>query len=295
MDQRKAAARSSVGCMISPKWSMAKNPTDTYKCWGFECQNFDYSHHFIITAKFPKDGDFGEPSATPSVPAVAFPMLPTPPPQQSDSPILSTPPATASQPPTPQPPTSQPPALPLTPQQPTSSRGGPILYDMIVVEPLPSKQHSFSTPSHTPSNAEPISYENALSRSNAPQWIQAMNEEMDSIHQNGTWNLEDLAPGGKSIGVKWVFKIKRDALNKFQGALLQRDIPKWQGWTLIKPLPLWSESTLYASLLLQLTWVCISSMQTARLRSSMVPQTSRYTVNRQKGSSQDIILTRSYA
>ena len=144
-------------------------------------------------------------------------MLPTPPPQQSDSPILSTPPATASQPPTPQPPTSQPPALPLTPQQPTSSRGGPILYDMIVVEPLPSKQHSFSTPSHTPSNAEPISYENALSRSNAPQWIQAMNEEMDSIHQNGTWNLEDLAPGGKSIGVKWVFKIKRDALNKFQG------------------------------------------------------------------------------
>ena len=77
-------------------------------------------------------------------------------------------------------------------------------------------------------------------------------------------------------------------------ALLQRDTPKWQGWTLIKPLPLWSGLTQYACCLLwQLIWVCISSMQTARLPSSMVSQTWRYTFSSLKASSQSIILTRS--
>ena len=184
--------------MISPKWSMAKDPTDTYKYWDFECQTFDYSHHLIITAKFSKDGDFGEPSAAPPVPAVAFLMPPT-------------------QHPIPQPPTSQPPALPLMPQQPTSSTQAPILYDMIVVEPPPADLKAFNTASQPLSNAaEPVSYQDALSRPDASQWIQAMDEEMDSIHYNGTWNLEDLPSGRRSIGVKWVFKVKRDALNKFQ-------------------------------------------------------------------------------
>jgi len=198
----KLAARSSMGCMISPKWSaLTQDPTATYKYWDFECQTFNFSHHLIITARFPKDGDFGEPSAAPPVPLVAFPTPTTTPPPS-------------------QPPASQPPELPLTPQQPPSQQppsppSEPVLYDMIVVEPLPSKRRAF-TASHAASSAEPISYDDALNRSDASQWIQAMNEEMDSIHQNGTWNLEDLPPGRKSIGVKWVFKIKRDALNNFQ-------------------------------------------------------------------------------
>ena len=150
---------------------MAKDPTDTYKYWDFECQTFDYSHHLIITAKFSKDGDFGEPSAAPPVPAVAFLMPPT-------------------QHPIPQPPTSQPPALPLMPQQPTSSTQAPILYDVIVVEPPPADLKAFNTASQPLSNAaEPVSYQDALSRPDASQWIQAMDEEMDSIHYNGTWNL----------------------------------------------------------------------------------------------------------
>jgi hypothetical protein len=37
-----------------------------------------------------------------------------------------------------------------------------------------------------------------------------MMEEMDSIKENGTWSLIDLPPGRKPIGVKWVFKVKRD-------------------------------------------------------------------------------------
>jgi hypothetical protein len=41
-------------------------------------------------------------------------------------------------------------------------------------------------------------------------WRKAMMEEMDSIEENGTWSLIDLPPGRKPIGVKWVFKVKRD-------------------------------------------------------------------------------------
>jgi hypothetical protein len=37
-----------------------------------------------------------------------------------------------------------------------------------------------------------------------------MMEEMESIKENGTWSLVDLPPGRKPIGVKWVFKVKRD-------------------------------------------------------------------------------------
>jgi hypothetical protein len=35
--------------------------------------------------------------------------------------------------------------------------------------------------------------------------------EMKSIEENGTWCLADLPPGCRAIGLKWVFKVKRDA------------------------------------------------------------------------------------
>jgi hypothetical protein len=43
-----------------------------------------------------------------------------------------------------------------------------------------------------------------------PSWRKTMMEEMDSIEENGNWSLVDLPPGRKTIGVKWVFKVKRD-------------------------------------------------------------------------------------
>jgi hypothetical protein len=41
-------------------------------------------------------------------------------------------------------------------------------------------------------------------------WRKVMMEEMDSIEENDTWSLVDLPPGRKLIGVKWVFKVKRN-------------------------------------------------------------------------------------
>ncbi|WJZ92354.1 hypothetical protein VitviT2T_011356 [Vitis vinifera] len=39
-------------------------------------------------------------------------------------------------------------------------------------------------------------------------WKEAINDEMDSILSNQTWELVDLPPGSKPIGCKWVFRRK---------------------------------------------------------------------------------------
>ncbi len=40
-------------------------------------------------------------------------------------------------------------------------------------------------------------------------WQQAMQEEIDSLNENKTWNLTDLPIGKHALGGKWVYKVKR--------------------------------------------------------------------------------------
>jgi hypothetical protein len=42
-------------------------------------------------------------------------------------------------------------------------------------------------------------------------WRQAMLDELASIEENDSWMLTDLPPGHRPIGLKWVFKTKKDA------------------------------------------------------------------------------------
>jgi hypothetical protein len=46
-----------------------------------------------------------------------------------------------------------------------------------------------------------------------------MVEEVKSIEGNATWELID-PPGSRPIGLKWVFKVKRDE----QGAIVKRNV-----------------------------------------------------------------------
>ena len=41
-----------------------------------------------------------------------------------------------------------------------------------------------------------------------------MKEELDSIVGNNTWQLCYLPEGHKPIGLKWVFKLKKDSMGK---------------------------------------------------------------------------------
>ncbi|GJT21914.1 ribonuclease H-like domain, reverse transcriptase, RNA-dependent DNA polymerase [Tanacetum coccineum] len=55
---------------------------------------------------------------------------------------------------------------------------------------------------------EPKNYKEALSDQKC---IEAMKVELDSINRNNTWELTTLPKGHKAIGLKWVFKTKKDA------------------------------------------------------------------------------------
>ena len=56
---------------------------------------------------------------------------------------------------------------------------------------------------------EPKTITEDLSGPKAKEWSKAMEEEMESMRTNQVWDLVDLPPGRKSIGNKWILKIKR--------------------------------------------------------------------------------------
>jgi hypothetical protein len=69
---------------------------------------------------------------------------------------------------------------------------------------------------------EPVALKEAESY---PQWRAAMQAEMDSIIENGTWHLADLPPRHRAIGLKWVYKVKKDAqgaIAKYQARLVAK-------------------------------------------------------------------------
>lgn len=55
---------------------------------------------------------------------------------------------------------------------------------------------------------EPTSYKQAAEEND---WKKAMKAEIEAIEQNNTWELTKLPHGSKSIGLKWVYKLKKDA------------------------------------------------------------------------------------
>ena len=47
-------------------------------------------------------------------------------------------------------------------------------------------------------------------------WYDAMKDEMNSMQNNGVWNLVEFPNGAKAIGCKWVFNTKRDSLGNIE-------------------------------------------------------------------------------
>lgn len=61
---------------------------------------------------------------------------------------------------------------------------------------------------------EPKSREQALSGPDKIKWKKVMDEEMDSLLRNNTWEIVPAPKDRKIVSNKWVFKIKRDAQGK---------------------------------------------------------------------------------
>ncbi|GKV30830.1 hypothetical protein SLEP1_g39605 [Rubroshorea leprosula] len=58
---------------------------------------------------------------------------------------------------------------------------------------------------------EPTSFKEACESVNFDQWRGAMEEEMESLHKNKTWDLVQLPEGRKAIGCRWIYKLKKDS------------------------------------------------------------------------------------
>ena len=71
-----------------------------------------------------------------------------------------------------------------------------------------------------------------------------MDAEMNSIQSNKTWELSALPVGHRAIGLKWVFKVKKDPdgnIIKHKARLVAKGYARREGWTLMRSLPQWPE------------------------------------------------------
>ena len=71
-------------------------------------------------------------------------------------------------------------------------------------------------------NEEPWNYEEAKE---LKAWRGACEDEIRSIVKNKTWSLVDLPPNCKAIGLKWIFKVKRNSdgsINKYKARLVAK-------------------------------------------------------------------------
>src|SRR5438045_9399076 len=79
---------------------------------------------------------------------------------------------------------------------------------------------------------EPMTYNQALSLPNANKWKAAMQEELESMWTNQVWDLVDLPAGRKTIGNKWVLKIKRNSdgsIERYKARLVAKGYNHMEG------------------------------------------------------------------
>ena len=79
---------------------------------------------------------------------------------------------------------------------------------------------------------EPKNVKEALSGPKAKEWIKAMEEEMESMNANQVQDLVDLPSGRRSIGNKWILKIKRKAngsIERYKARLVAKGYTQEEG------------------------------------------------------------------
>ena len=79
---------------------------------------------------------------------------------------------------------------------------------------------------------KPKTIQHAISGPKSKEWFEAMKEEMNSMESNRVWDLVDLPPSHKTIGNKWVLKIKHKAngtIDRYKAQLVAKGYTQQKG------------------------------------------------------------------
>ena len=79
---------------------------------------------------------------------------------------------------------------------------------------------------------EPTSFEEAMRSTEASKWQEAMEDELKSMSTNKVWDLENIPEGAKTVGCKWVYKVKRDSkgnIERYKARLVAKGFTQREG------------------------------------------------------------------
>ena len=78
---------------------------------------------------------------------------------------------------------------------------------------------------------KPKCYNEALQDENSSKWELAINDEMDSLLGNQTWELIELLEGTKALHNKWVYRIKNehDGSKRYKARLVVKGFQQKEG------------------------------------------------------------------
>ena len=78
---------------------------------------------------------------------------------------------------------------------------------------------------------EPECFQEVESHKDKQSWMKAMQEEMNSLHKNKTYELVELLKGKKALRNKWVFKLKKysEKLVKYKARLVVKGFSQKHG------------------------------------------------------------------
>ena len=79
---------------------------------------------------------------------------------------------------------------------------------------------------------DPTSYEEAMRSPHSSKWMKAMEDEIKSMSSKDVWDLENIPKGAKTVGCKWVYKIKYDSkgnIEKYRARLVAKGFTQREG------------------------------------------------------------------
>jgi len=79
---------------------------------------------------------------------------------------------------------------------------------------------------------DPTSFKEAMNNEHSSEWLDAMKDEMESMNANEVWDLVEIPKGAKTVGCKWVYKIKRDSkgnIERFKARLVAKSFTQREG------------------------------------------------------------------